>query len=249
MRMGVHKQRQVEDLTEKGGGQDVARRAARDQGAVLEQGDAIGEFGCEIDFVCDDEASELFFAGQAPNECEQRDLVRDVRVGGRLIEQEKGSFLREGARENDALAFAARKLVEGASGELGGVGFDEGLMRDVDIVGGIEAEGAAVGESAGEDIFERGQGKAKFAGLGDECDAVGDLASGEVAKGAAVEKDLAVGGAKESLGEAEKRRFSSAVRSEQGEDFAGAQVEGDAMEHFLFIAEMDIAEFKHGAFA
>ena len=60
---------------------------------------------------------------------EHLDLVGDVEVRRRLVEQQQVGPLGEGHRDPDALALAARQLVDGAVGEGVGVGEDHRLLH------------------------------------------------------------------------------------------------------------------------
>ena len=121
-RVAVDEQRGFKQSAERFVGHHFARFAAGDQSPVFDQSHAVGEFRGQIYLVRDDQRAVVPLPSQVADEVEQRELMRDVRVGSRLVEQQQLRLLRQRPGERDALALSARQLVEPAVGKLRGVG-------------------------------------------------------------------------------------------------------------------------------
>jgi hypothetical protein len=67
---------------------------------------------------------------------EQTELVADVEVSSRLVEEEYFGFLGEAAREGRELTFSGRQGAESPTGEMEDAGPVEGSPHDVMVFGG-----------------------------------------------------------------------------------------------------------------
>ena len=92
---------------------------------------------------------------------------------GGLIEQEKKRLLRKGARQNDALFFAAGDLVHPAVAEMVGTDLGKSIVRDEHVVFGFEAQRAAVGMASLQNKFPGARREKQGAFLLDHGDALG----------------------------------------------------------------------------
>jgi hypothetical protein len=75
--------------------------------ALVQQDNLAREFAGEVELVGDDDHGIAIFRGEAAESDEQVDLRADVQVESGLVEEKKKRLLREGAREDHALLFAA----------------------------------------------------------------------------------------------------------------------------------------------
>src|SRR5271154_3139293 len=70
-----------------------------------------------------------------------------------LIQKEKQRLLREGARQDDALLFAAGNLIHQAIAEMLGANLRKSIARDEDVLFRFESQRAAVGMPSLENKF------------------------------------------------------------------------------------------------
>ena len=96
--------------------QHFARRDL-DDAAAAHDGDAVGHVVDDREIVRDEEIGEAEFAAQIVEEIENLRLHRDVERRDRFIADEQLRSEREGARDADALALAARETMRIAAEE------------------------------------------------------------------------------------------------------------------------------------
>ena len=85
---------------------------------------------------------------------EKVELVGDIEVGGRLIEEQDRGLLRERASEEQPLALTAAQLEHPLLGPVGETHFLERSDRERAIVRGLRAEGGLVGVPTVEDVAQ-----------------------------------------------------------------------------------------------
>ena len=81
---------------------------------------------------------------ESPHGPQERDLVGEVHVQGRLVEQEQLRLLRERHRHQDTLALAAGQFVREPIREVNGVGVGEGALNRALVIGGRSEQPARV---------------------------------------------------------------------------------------------------------
>src|SRR5262245_48662421 len=81
------------DVTDDFRSQDGTGRAVLDNGAFLEQDDAIGERGGEVDVVGSHEHADVLLGGQFFEEIAQFELVIEIEERARLVEEHGGGLL------------------------------------------------------------------------------------------------------------------------------------------------------------
>ncbi len=118
-------------------------------------------------------------------------LVRQVEVGGDLVEQDDGGLLGDGAGDQHPLALAAGQGVQGAVGELLDLGLAQGLAHDVDVVRSRRLEADHVRVAAHGHQLLDGEGIFDLGVLGDQGDQLGDLPAAVGADGPPADLDLA----------------------------------------------------------
>ena len=111
------------------------------------------------------ERAQPSFVGQKSHEFEERDLVRDVYVGRRLIEQQQLRLLRESSCQDYALLLTAGELIKTSRGKLPCVRRLERGKRDLDILRRIKAERSDPRVTTGQHVLERRERKSQFTGL------------------------------------------------------------------------------------
>src|SRR4030095_8614879 len=120
--MTIDQQLRVRALAKKCLRHHLIGSTKRQQLSVLHKRDATREFSSEINFMSYKNHSKPALRCESLNKLEQRDLMCQVDICRRLIEQKYLSALSESAREHDTTSLAARKLVEAPLGELRSIG-------------------------------------------------------------------------------------------------------------------------------
>ena len=77
---------------------------------------------------------EVIYLRQRPQKAQQGELVGDVEVRGRLVEQENVGALGQGAGDDDALALAPAELVEAPPAQFDGLGAAQALLDNGTVV-------------------------------------------------------------------------------------------------------------------
>ena len=121
--------------------------------ALLKKSDLVGVLAGEIQFVRDDDNCIAICGCKAAQRFEQINLRADIEMQRRLIQKEKQRLLREGARQNDALLFAAGDLIHQAVAEMFGADLGKRVACDEDVFFGFESKHAVVGMSSLENKF------------------------------------------------------------------------------------------------
>lgn len=120
-------------------GGDAAWSEAVLDGALVEEFVVVEEYEPravavgEVEVVDDDEDCFVLFEVEILQKRHDFVLVRDVKVGGGLVEQHDRSLLGEGAGEHDALEFAAAHLVGLGVAQVPGVGHTHDVFDDVPV--------------------------------------------------------------------------------------------------------------------
>ena len=89
-----------------------------DEASVLHHGDVFDELGHHGKIVRDEEIGQAALAPEPAQQLDQLRLRQDVERRGRLVEQKEARLEHERARDRDALALAAGKLMRIAEAEL-----------------------------------------------------------------------------------------------------------------------------------
>lgn len=132
------------DLLDEGGGEHVGGVALGHGAAVAQDEEPVALHRGEVEVVQRDHRGDR----QTGDQVEQVQLVLDVEVVGRLVQQQFARFLGEGAGTLGPLAFAAGEGVPRLGGPAGQAGAFQG-DGDGPLVGdGRRAPGAAVRDAA-----------------------------------------------------------------------------------------------------
>ena len=169
----LHAQRRLKHVFEQialknGGGRSDAQTFS-----FLQQHHLIGVFSREIQFVRDHQNGVAIFRRQSAQRFQKIDLRADVEVKRGLVQQKQKRLLRQGARQNDALFFAAGDFVHPAIGEMQRTHLRESVLGDGDVVFGFEAKAAAVGVTALQNKFPHARRKEQATFLLNQGDALG----------------------------------------------------------------------------
>ena len=115
------------------------------------------------------------FGRAASHRVHQQHLVREVERGGRLVEHQEQGVLGERAREEDALALAARELRHGTVRQIEHVHFGERRVRKRPVAGRFESPQPEVRRAPHQRDFAGGEGDVRRLVLREERDATGAL--------------------------------------------------------------------------
>ena len=221
-----------------GVGQEGLGGGGFDDAAFVHEGDLVGDFSGEVEFVGYDEHGHSGL-GEVSDDLEDFADEFGVEGGGWFVEEHKFGVHGEGSGDGDALLLAA--------GELGGVGV--GFVGEADAgeeglggLGGLVAGLAEDLDGAFGDVLEGGH-------VGEEVEALEDHSCGaalpgyfwgaegvEAVVGLAIADEFAVepeGSGVESfelVDAAEEGGLAGAGGSDDADDLAGVDLEGDAIE-------------------
>src|SRR5919201_1965520 len=162
------------------------------------------------------------------------ELVGEVEMRGRLVEQEDVGLLRERHREDDALALAAGELPEGSIREVGRVDVRHGACDRVVIAVGESTEGPRVRRAAERDDLAGREREGRVERLRHQGESPRPLAIRQGADGAAVERHLAARRTHDPGERLHQGGLPGAVRADEREALAALErevdpVDGDAL--------------------
>jgi hypothetical protein len=168
----VHIERGVKNFAKQRRIVDFGGTADAQALALVQQDDAVGELRGEIELMRDDDNGGAAFVGKAAQATQQFNFAADIEMLRRLVEQEKRSLLRHGARENHALLLAAGELVHPAFAERVGAHLREAVRGEDNVFCGFEAKPLAVRIAALQHVLPNVDREEKFALLLYEGDAL-----------------------------------------------------------------------------
>ncbi len=159
-----------------------------------------------------------------------------IEVSGRFVGQQEGRIVGEGAGDRDALTFTDGEFAGPVSGAVPHADGVEQVSRLVATFGCPEGGF----EHRKLDVLFRVEDRDEVERLEDEPEFVRAEAGGigPIVEGSVAESDLALGGSIESAQEVEEGRFPAAAGSDEGDVFAGADLEADVVDrHHLSVGE------------
>ncbi len=101
------------------GRQHVLGEAVGDDPPRVQQDDPVGDGGGLVEVVQDGADGGAVLVRQVPDEVEEFDLVPEVEVGGRLVEEQQPGVLGEAAREPHPLELASGEVLGAPFGQVG----------------------------------------------------------------------------------------------------------------------------------
>src|SRR5271157_729610 len=144
--------------------------------------------------------------------------AKRIKPSGRLIEEQDGGTMHQGAGDGDTLAHAAGEGADEGGAAFVKADFTEKLFG----AGGRLWDSLKLGEE--DEIFLGGEFVINHGGVGD----VAWAATGGGVGGSAGEGQLPCRGSNDASGDAEERGFAGAVASGEDDTFTGRDFEGDA---------------------
>ena len=197
------------------------------EGAIFEEGDAIGERHGFVLIVSDKEEGDAEFALQRFEFRLHLFAEIGVEGGERLVEQKKLRTIDESASEGDALLLTTAERGRARRGE--GIHFHH-AKRVGNTSGNFGFAGAGDFKAVG-DVFPHVEMREERVILEDSVDATAIRRKGVETR--ATHPNFAGGGLFETGDEAEQRGFSGAAFAEKGEEFTGGDFETNIFEDAL----------------
>ena len=231
-RAGVRRGIDREDVGEQRRRQHFCRAAFGDELPRFQHDEVVAVARRLVEVVQDGDDGRPFFLLGA-HHVHQRDLVVEVEVGGRLIQQQVRRFLRQGHGEEGALLLAAGEFVHALVGKRVGVGRRHDARDDVQIGLAEPSPEVEVGASAVADEGAHADAFRHHVVLRQEREAARKAARAHAVDGFAVEGDVAALRRQQAGEGFQQGRFAAAVRPDECGDFAFRQGGGDAVQDFV----------------
>lgn len=128
--------RHAVDLGKELGREDVGGRARGGDLAVAQYVETVAVVRGQVEVVQGHQDRR----GQSSQGTEDVQLVPDVEVVGRFVQDQQGRLLGQGTGDEHALAFAAGELIEGTVGQVGGVHRGERRPYEAGVFGGVPVQ-------------------------------------------------------------------------------------------------------------
>ena len=202
------------------------RGAGGDDPAALEQDDAVGDVAGLLQVVEHDTHRDAVVVGEVADQVEDLDLVAEVEVGRRLVEEEDRRLLAQARGQPHALALAAGELVDAAVGHPGDPGDVHGPPDRLACVRVATLPAPAVRVPAVRHDVAHRDPVGRRAALGEQRHRPSErLGAQEQCRGPVVEVDVAGVRTVQAGHRAQQGGLATAVRTDQGGDLPRTHVE------------------------
>ncbi len=153
--------------------QDLPGRAKALRLAVLQQKQIVTKIDRKIEVMHRDDDGQW----QVPDQIEDLELMPDIQMVRRFVEDQKTGLLRQGAGDNDALALAARESAKMTTLEMLKAEPIQGVLDDLPVMlAAGSGKAAPMGYAAQRDDVLNGQGEVAGVLLQNGRDPLGDRA-------------------------------------------------------------------------
>ncbi len=224
------------------------RRPIGDDTAAVEEHEAREEHRGQPEVVHDREDRRAVTLVEVPQQLHRIDLVAQVEVDGRLVEDEDRRCLRHGQREEDELALAERQLTCVTAEQVADADTLDGRSHGGAIGRPGPADRVFVGQAPEPDDLLDPGGERQHHLLRDDRQAARDRRAGKFAHGVAAEADVAAHMIDEAAEDPQERRLAGAVRPDQGDPLAGTDRQVDAVEDRPApVLDRDAAQLDHSS--
>ena len=224
-------------------GQHVPGLADGDDLLCFEHDQAVAVVRGQVQVMKD--ADHCDIPGETPDDVEDLDLVADIEVRGRFVEEQDLRFLRERPGDEHPLPLAAADLVDGRSREMCDVCKVHGAVADLPVPGGLGGESPDVGVPPHHDDVAHGVIEPDRDILRHDGDLLRQLPETEHIQVAVVEVDLPFVPGNDPAHRFQERRLSRPVRSDDPEDLALAGRERDRLDDLLCpVGDVDVDDLN-----
>ena len=178
--------------------------------------------------VVQDQEGTSALARPPPEGVHQQDLVGEVERGGRLVEDQQGGFLGEGAGEKHPLPFATGELRDGPVPEIQRIDLPQRRARAIQVARPFERPEPQVRGPPHQRHLVGGEGEIVGRVLREEGDPAGALATREARERLALERNRALLGRQEAAAEPRQRALPGRVGADDADHLAAREAERDA---------------------
>lgn len=229
--IGIGGDRAVVDGLQAVGREDAGGRTVGDDASAMEEKDAGEVFSGEVEVVADHEGGDLMFLMEAAEKGDELRTMRHVEVGRGFVHEDDFGIGGQGHGNGGALAFATGRVNEKVVAQVVKVGLRKGV-EDGAAVGFVGLNEATFRrETRHHHHLKKRERMRGFEVLGNDGDETGALGVSERGKGLSEKRDGAGGWWQESGHDTKQRGFAGAVGTDDGEGFAGMEVEGKIVEN------------------
>ena len=177
-----------------------------------------------------DDDGAVLPVGELGEQRVERERVSHVLKARRLVEEDRGRALAQGAREDDALAFTTRELQEGAVAQLERSGAREGRLGSRDVLGVLDEHASAERVASEQSDLERSEVEGHRRALGHERRDAGGAVARDPVRRAALDRRRAARGSGQPGEDAQEGRLARAVGAEERDELAARDGEPHALE-------------------
>jgi hypothetical protein len=177
--------------------------------------------------VGDEQDRDAALPIQPPEERGDLDLIAEVEVRRRLVEDEQARLLGEGARDERALTLAAAQMIKREIGQLEDAGGLHRRPRGRVVLPALEVAAGPMRIATHQDELADVEGTLGGRALGHDAHAARQIRAREPADRHTFETDLAGRGLEHARQEPDQRRLARAVRPDHADHLAGGQLQRD----------------------
>ena len=203
-----------EDLLDHGRGDHVGRGALAVDGAAVHGDEMVGVAGGELEVVQHDRDGGAAGAVQLADHVEHLELVGDVEIGGRLVQQQHLGALCERHGDPHPLALPSGELVEQTALELVGAGEGQRLGDRLLVLVAPLREQALVRVAAAGDQLAHGHPVGRERGLRQQAEPAGELLAAQGVDVGAVQQHRPLTGRQQARQAPQQSRLPRAVRAD-----------------------------------
>ena len=165
----------VEDVAQERGSNDVGGASLRDHSAGVHGDEVVGVSAGLVDVVQHHHDGPPALAVERAHQLEHVELVREVQVGGGLVEQEHRRLLGDDQSQPGPLALPAGQRIDGLVRELEQIRRDQGLLQRRLVLGAPLPPEAGMRQPAAAYQVADGDAVGRGRSLGEQAELAGDV--------------------------------------------------------------------------
>ena len=211
--------------------QDIRRLAIGRNPALVQHDDTGRKRRRQVQIMEDGQHRQAAIGLQPPHGAQEGDLVGEVHVQGRLVEQQQLRLLRERHGHQHPLALASGELVRQPIREVQGVGIGEGALNRALVIGGRSEQATCVRRATHLHQLGGPEAVRQVELLGQDGDPARQRIPRPVPHRTPRHGDRAMLGCERAADETQQGRLAAAVGAQQGHHLAGLDGEVHAPQH------------------